>query len=249
MARIELSGDPRIRCRIRLALGVLLVCLGSPYPTGAETVACLPGQKGCGEVPLEQKIQKSFDRATNVFVGRLQSIQDSTTGTKATRVVAFKIEKQFKGALAGDLARVSIDSYLTGGARTGAAPRVSLDEFERLEAEAESVDTEEAKTRYHGQVESLRREISKFGAAEKTPTHVVRLDLGSGDQFIRRTDIALRVGEKYAVFVFTPAAFAPDSKKSGGFITVVIEPVDLYSLNGERGNRALTALKQVSKRK
>src|SRR4051812_23353246 len=111
----------------------------------AEPITCGSGQPGCGEARIEEKVQRSYDEAAHVFVGELQSVQDSKSGGANTRTFTFEIRQQYKGVLPGTVARVSIDSYLAGGKQPGAGSTRTLDEFEQLEAAAESVDTEEAK--------------------------------------------------------------------------------------------------------
>ncbi len=232
---------------LRALIPILAVSIGNMTPSSAEPIACLRGQKGCGEAVIEKKVQISFDRAASVFVGQLESIQDSGSGGRNTRIFTFQIGKQYKGALAGNVARVSIDSYLTGGKLTGAGPQKSLGEFEQLEAAAEAVDTEKVKNRYLERVASLRDEIKHNGADDPALTHVVQLDLYIGDLSFRHTDIAMRIGERYAVFVLDKSAFAPDPKEdTGKFSSWIFNPVDLYSMNGERGHRALAALEQAA---
>lgn len=239
---------PRPGRLLQALVPILLVSIGNPTPSSAEPIACVPGQSGCGEAVIEKKVQTSFERAANVFVGQLESIQDSRSGGRNTRIFTFNIGKQYKGALAGTVARVSIDSYLTGGKMAAAGPQKSLGEFEQLEAAAEAVDTEKAKNRYLRRVASLRDEIKNNGAAEPALTHVVQLDISNGDLSFRHTDIPLRIGERYAVFVLSKSAFAPDPEQdTGNFSTWTFNPVDLYPMNGERGNRALAALEQASK--
>jgi hypothetical protein len=231
-------------------LAMLVVSIGILTPSSAEPIACLSGQKGCWEKVIETKVQTSFDRALYVFVGELESIQDSKSGGSETRVFTFKIGKQYKDTLSGNAARLSIDSYLTGGTTAGAGPQKSLSEFEQLEAEAESVETEEARNQNEKRVTSLRDEIKKNGAAESAPTHVVHLDLVLGDVPIRNTDIPMRIGERYAVFVLSKAALAPDPNEDTGILRSWIgDPIDLYPMNGQRGKRALAALEQASKSK
>jgi hypothetical protein len=227
---------------------ILMVSLGTFAPASAEPIACFPDQKGCGELVVEKKVHRSFERAVYVFVGQLESVQDSRSGIKSTRIFTFKIEKPYKGALAGNVARLSMDSYVTGGNPIGATRTANLHEFEQLEAAAEVADTEEAKKQYYRRLASLRENIKQNDAAETAPTHVVRLDISDGDRFLRRTDIPMRVGERYAVFVYSKAALAPDpEEESGNWSTWIIDPADLYPMNGERGKRALAALEQASK--
>jgi hypothetical protein len=251
MDRTEAVGTMPKPSRFLLVLiPALVLGIGSSFPLNAEPISCLPSQSGCGEAVIEKKVQSSYARAVNVFVGQLESIEDSKTGGSATRIFTFKIEGQFKGAIREKTARISIDSYQTGGKPTGAKPSRRLAEFEQLEATAESVDTEEAKDLYLKRVMSLREEIKKKGSAEPSLTHVVPLILTAGDRVIRMTDIPMRIGESYAVFLFSKTAFAPDPKqKAGGVSSWAVEPVDLYSMNGERGKRVRAALEQASKQK
>ena len=229
---------------------IVMISICVSAPASAEPIACFRDQPGCGEATVETKVRRSFDRATYVFVGQLESIQDSRSGGSKTRIFTFKIGMQYKGALAGNVVRVSIDSDLTGGKMAGTSPQKSLGEFEQLEAAAESVDTEKAKNQYEKRVASLRDEIQKSGAAESVPVHVVHLNLTMGDLYIRTTDIPMRIGERNAVFVFTKAAIAPDpNDDTGNLSSWYLDPVDLYSMNGERGKRALLALEQASKSK
>ncbi|HYJ40002.1 MAG TPA: hypothetical protein VEW08_04370 [Steroidobacteraceae bacterium] len=229
---------------------ILVVSIGILSTSRAEPIACLAGQKGCWELVIETKVRTSFDRAAYVFVGQLEAVQDSKSGGSDTRIFTFRIGKQYKDSLVGNVARISIDSYLTGGKTAGAHPQKSLDEFEQLEAAAESIDTEEAKNQYEQRVMLLRDEIKKNGSAESAPTHVVHLDLMLGDVPIRNTDIPMRIGERYAVFVLSKAALAPEpDKDTGSLKTWIGDPVDLYSMNDDRGARALAALEQASKSK
>jgi hypothetical protein len=251
MDRTEVDGSMPRPARFALVLiTTVVLSIGGSLPVNAEPITCLPSQSGCGEAAIEKKVQASFGRAVSVFVGQLESIQDSRSGGSATRIFTFKLEKQFKGALAGKSPRISIDSYLTGGQGAAAKSSKKLAEFEQLEAAAESVDTEEAKDLYLKRVTSLREEIKKNGTAEPSVTHVVPLILTAGDRVIRMTDIPMRVGERYAVFVFSKTAFAPDPKQEGsGSSSWIFDPVDLYSMNGERGKRVQAALEQASKAK
>jgi len=251
MARTgEMRWMPRSGRLLQALVPIVVVSIGNLTPSSAEPIACMPVQKDCWEFGIETKMQTSFDRAVYVFVGQLESVQDSKSGGSETRVFTFQIGKQYKGALAGSVVRVSIDSYLTGGEMAGAGAQRSLSEFEQLETAAESVDTEEGKNQYEKRLTSLRDEIQKNGAAESQPTHVVHLYLDLGDVLIRNTDISMRIGERYAVFVLSKAALAPDpSMDTGIFSSLVWHPVDLYSMNGERGKRALAALEQANEPK
>lgn len=234
-------------------LVLLLTCMApmaSSFVARAEPITCGPGQPGCGEAVIEEKVKRSFDGAAHVFVGQLQSVQDSKSGGANTRIFTFEIRQQYKGALPGKIARISIDSYVAKGKPPSAGPGRSLDEFEKMEAAAESVDTEEAKREYEARVESLREEIKKNGVAAPALTHVVRVRRASGDISIRDTDIPMRVGERYAVFVFSNLSIAPEPKNDTGKVhNWVANPVDLYPIRGERGKRVLAALKLVSKQK
>lgn len=225
-----------------------ILLVGVSVEARAEPIACLPGQRGCGEPIIEEKVRRSFDRAVYSFVGRLESVEDSRHGTASTRVFTFTIERQFKGTLAGDLTHVSINSHLAGGEKPGANALRSLGEFEQLETAAEREYTETDRNRYYERVTALRDDIRKNGAAEPAPTHVVQLDLSLGDIRLRMTDIPMRIGERYAVFVFNKNVIAPDPD-TRKYSFVLMDPVDLYSMNGKRGKRALAALERVSGQK
>lgn len=233
--------------RLPLALALMLIA-GAFAPARAEPIACGPGQRGCGEPLIEEKVRRSFGSAVHVFVGRLESVQDSRHGTAGTRIFTFRIERQFKSALTDDVARVSIHSYLAGGEAPGAGPQRRLEEFEQLESAAELQYTENDRKRYFERVAALRGDIRKNGAADPVPTHVVRLDRSLGDIVLRTTDIPMRIGEQYAVFVFNEHVIAPDPKLDTSNVDfMVLDPVDLYSMNGKRGRRALAALERVSR--
>lgn len=234
---------------LRVLVLACLTPMGGSFLARAEPIVCGPGQPGCGEARIEEKVQRSYDEAAHVFVGEIQSVQDSKSGGANTRIFTFEIREQYKGAFPGRTARISIDSYLAGGKTPAPGSTRSLDEFEQLEAAAELVDTEEAKRQYEARVESLRDEIKKNGVATPAPTHVVRVFRGFGDILIRDTDIPMRVGRLYAVFVFSNLSIAPEPKNDTGKIhNWVADPVDLYPTRGERGKRVLAALKLASNR-
>lgn len=247
MASIEISkgrcGRPGKVSLLLAALWTMSWCV----PSAAEPV-CF-GETGCGEAPIAEKVQVGFARALNVVVGELVSIESSPAADFGEKVATFKIIKQYKGSLPEKPLQLLLDVYRVGGDTSRSSQSVRLQEFETLEREAEENGTENFKRVYLQKVKKLRERIDKYGADEIKPTYVLRINLSAFDESLRRTDVPLRIGQRYAIFIFAENVLAPDlsvpsKRKANGW---ALEPPDVYSIEGERGKKVLTALEQIGK--
>lgn len=210
----------------------------------AEPAGCIP--ENCGEAPVSVKVQFSFERALHVVVAQLESISAGPT-VLGHRVVTFKIESQFKGSLPTEPLQLLLDPYEIPAVDSSpqASRHVRLSDFEVLESNAELAGTEEAKKAYWEKLEALRKRVKKYGAEESQPVFVLPILITAFDDMLRNTDVPLRTGHRYALFIFERSVIAPDKPPPKGLATSGPSmPLDLYSLEGERGKQVLIALRQ-----
>jgi hypothetical protein len=210
----------------------------------AEPAGCIP--ENCGEAPVSVKVQFSFERALHVVVAQLESISAGPT-VLGHRVVTFKVERQFKGSLPKGPLQLLLDPYEVpaGDSSAQASKPVSPSDFEMLESNAELAGTEEAKKTYWEKLKVLRERLKKYGADESQPVFVLPIQITAFDDMLRTTDVPLRSGHRYALFIFEPSLIAPDKPPPQTRATSGPSmPLDLYSLEGERGKQVRLALRQ-----
>jgi hypothetical protein len=190
------------------------------------------------EASLEKKVKQSAAHAVAIVVGRLQSDQPTDGMASSTyRALTFDVERAYKKALPDRTLMMKVPVYRTGGAALSRTP-VRLDDFEHLEMQSELGNSELVSSVYQERVSALRKAVEQRGTDEAQEISVLSVALGSTDVQYRMTDVPLRVGERYALFLMTDALLsAADGRFVGAFNTL-----DVYVLKGTRGERIVNLL-------
>lgn len=197
-----------------------------------------PECKNRRESSLEEKVKRSATRAVTIAVVRLQSDRPTDGMHSSThRELTFEIERTYKKTLPDRTLVIKVPVYRTGGTTPSSTP-ARLDDFERLEMQSELGDGELVSGVYQERVRALRKAVEQWGTADAQEISVLPVRLGSADVRYRTTDVPLRVGERYALFIMTEALLSANE----GLFVGPVNTLDLYQLNGTRGERIVSLL-------
>jgi hypothetical protein len=232
-----------ITCIVAVASVALLLFLKAAVTHG-ELLCPVddPECKNRREASLEEKVKQSATRAVAIVVGRLQSDQPTDgmpSSAHRARALIFEVERTYKKALPDRTLVIKVPVYRTGGTAPSSTP-ARLDDFERLEMQSELGNSELVSSAYQERVRALREAVEQRGTDEAQEISVLPVRLGSSDVQYRITDVPLRVGERYALFIMTEAMLSAAAE--GRFVIIADNALDVYALKGTRGERIVSLL-------
>lgn len=219
---------------------VALLLFLQPAVTDGELLCPVddPECKNRREASLEEKVKQSATRAVAIVVVRLQADQPSDGMPSSTyRALTFEVEHTSKKVLPDRTLVINVPVYRAGAAALSRTP-ARLDDFERLEMKSELGNSALVSNVYQERVRALREAVEQRGTDETQEISVLPVMLGSSDAQYRMTDVPLRVGERYALFIMTDALL---SGAEGRFVGAV-NTLDVYALKGTRGEQIVSLL-------